>query len=1118
MKKKIDINSSKNESLQKVLLSLVCICFFVFSTNTYAGQLDSLSETSVTSPTEQETEAPVDESNKPLPTKEFRPEIGFGLGHFKFLGDVRSEGSQSSYTNSLVYSAYLARRISKSVDLGLRYSTGVMVGTQNGATDHLNFKTILHDGSIFIGYDFSHLLPEKAVLKPYVSIGLSVFELNSKGDLYDANGNLYHYWADGSIRSIAENNPNASQAQKLQRDYKFETDLRKQDLDGFGIYPQVGFGIPIGLELEFNINSRMSFRLGTIYTYSFNDRLDNVTEESVGVRAGTKGGDHYLQNKLSLHYDLFKGRRKVEPEDFEFVDFLALDTEDEDKDNVINEFDLCPFTIKNVTVDSDGCPMDVDEDGVPDYLDLELVSDLGVDVNELGETLTEDDYLLWYLTFIDSLSVSDEMLERIASKKERLPIYRVFLTEYANGDSIPDAEVNIFLAEKDLSVFNDKEGSTVYTVGKYGSEAKAMERKDSLINKGFSEAEIVVMDRGSVLSADKWKDLARREIKDRFKEETERKASFEYRYAVLLGSTDASASIIEKARYLKDDKVIRFEGRNRSLDYVIGPYVDTVSAKQSLMKAKQAGFKQAKIVRIQDERARPLYALSGDAEKERLDYKRIYDLDGKLVVKVGTVDVYSTFEEQQKFKDDKNLVAIRNGDQTTDYVYPVGYELKVDALKQRDVLIGKGYKQAKVATVLVDKQELKLIIEDDLDEMYTISLGIFTKGVDDKVVNNILSIADVRKLETTNPDRDVYVVGKFKSKDASKTRLRQLIKAGYQPEVVRYEEGKVIPVDASDILSPEELAQIAKNKKGSVYTDEAVFRVQVGAFSKKIPLTKFKGQDVVDFREGDGMWKYVSVGKKSYRDIFIEKLDLEKIGFTDAFIVAFKDGKKVNVKNLVSDEEYKRVNNEFSGVKQGTVELPEVPVVAGIRYKVQVGAFKNIDAQRSKLSKYPSSEIEVYGEYKRVLVGSYETYEEAASLKEKLKQSDFPGAFVVAYEDGKKIKIANKNSQVVTPEVDVEDDVSKLDKELHFMIQIGVYRGALPAEVENKFSTLDKVTKELRPQGIVRYLAGDYNIPDEARAFKDELVAQGFEGVFLVAYYDSERITVKEALEIFKNK
>ena len=54
--------------------------------------------------------------------------------------------------------------------------------------------------------------------------------------MFDANGQQYYYWNDGSIMNMDQNNPLAStDAIPLVRDYTFETD-REMNLDNLGKY------------------------------------------------------------------------------------------------------------------------------------------------------------------------------------------------------------------------------------------------------------------------------------------------------------------------------------------------------------------------------------------------------------------------------------------------------------------------------------------------------------------------------------------------------------------------------------------------------------------------------------------------------------------------------------------------------------------------------------------------------------------------------------------------------------------------------------------------------------------------------------------------------------------
>jgi len=104
---------------------------------------------------------------------------------------------------------------------------------------------------------------------------------------------------------------------------------------------------------------------------------------------GKRGNDSYIFSHVSLHFDLFSDptTRTV---DLMFADaeFDPLFFDDEDGDFVLDVSDHCPGTPYGVEVDTLGCPLDGDQDGIPNYLDQELDTPPGAWVNELGETVT----------------------------------------------------------------------------------------------------------------------------------------------------------------------------------------------------------------------------------------------------------------------------------------------------------------------------------------------------------------------------------------------------------------------------------------------------------------------------------------------------------------------------------------------------------------------------------------------------------------------------------------------------------------------------------------------------------------------------------------------------------
>lgn len=1048
--------------------------------------------------------------------KEFRPDLGVGLGYYTFFGDVSSSETRSIHASPMVYSFYAARRITNYLDLGLRFSTGGMVGQQSGANGaNLNFYSIMHDGSAFVAYDFSNFIGDDAALRPYLTLGISVFEFNNKGDLYDAAGNEYHYWSDGRIMNVAENSPFAGNAIALQRDHVYETDLRKANLDGFGIYSQMGVGIPFGTEMEFNATDRLSFRVGYVFTLSFTDLIDNVTENSVGNRAGNSGGDHFMQSKISLHYDLFNKRIKKEVKEFEWVDYLAMDVEDDDKDGVINEFDLCPFTELAAEVDDNGCVLDLDEDKIPDHSDDELSTAPLADVTDHGVTYTDDDYLNWYRRFIDSVDIPQEVLERLGNRRDRSGSYRVQVKLVRAGEQVNDSDFIELMELQDIEAIQDNEANTAYVAGKFSDLEKAEVRRDYLIAGGIEDAKVIVFDDGEIMSPEAWDKLVERQMRDQYPGDYDKIKEMEDFYAVKLGSLKKGAPIYDRAKFLEDMSVVELEGDPGMIDYVTGPFIDTVSAKQNLEEYVKKGFPDAEIVLVKNSKVVQLDQenldnalddiIAADLEDDELeDFIKVKKHDGKFVVIPGTATSKTSYKDKKKLIDE-GLLAIQNPDRSISYVFDEGFEDKQTARDKRNEFREKGFKDARIATVIIEDQKLRLEIEDVLDnDMYTICLGSYKSKVPNDDVDKILSLHDVRSVESYNPNMTSYTIGVYHSKAEAKSRLVELIGQGFDPQICKYEDEQI--KELPSILTPSQVENI--NTPDEVQTDEVAYRVQIGAFSKRVPHSAFKGIEVLEFRGPNGLIRYVTAGRLTYKSAYQLKLKVQKLGFSDAFVVAHKDGKRMPMKDLVNDEEIKKLRDQYGSADFASAE--------DVTYKVQVGAFKDFSKEHNKLREYDNIEMEIYGDYKRILTGNFKTYPEAIKFKEMIKAKGYPNAFVVAYANGNRMAPEGVNPFEIGPNEGKEDIVPKKIQGLHIYVQIGLYRGDLPPDVKKRFSSLNNITKQISPEGITRYMAGNFQDPISATAYKEELKSKGFEGVFLVAFYNSQRIDIKEAVELAK--
>jgi len=286
---------------------------------------------------------------KPLPY--FQPILGLGAGFLTYFGDLVTFQAGSRISDNLAYDVSISTRTNKFITLELYFLKGKFTVDEQTDTRNLNFQTRVEAGGVSFSHNFMNWIPEQKRIHPYLSLGFEGFNFNSKGDTLDANGNPYYYWSDGTIRTEQELSTNTS-AQVTERDYMYESDLRKANLDGLERYSQFSFAVPVGVGVQYRVNRRLIVDLGTEMHFTFTDNLDNVNSYGNGTREGATDLERFFYTSIGLRYNI--GQDVPEPPE-EPEDTCLID---DDADGVNNCIDECPDTPDSVAVDSVGCPTD----------------------------------------------------------------------------------------------------------------------------------------------------------------------------------------------------------------------------------------------------------------------------------------------------------------------------------------------------------------------------------------------------------------------------------------------------------------------------------------------------------------------------------------------------------------------------------------------------------------------------------------------------------------------------------------------------------------------------------------------------------------------------------------
>ncbi len=255
--------------------------------------------------------------------------------------------------------------------------------------------------------------------------------------------------------------------------------------------------------------------------------------------------------------------------------------------------------------------------------------------------------------------------------------------------------------------------------------------------------------------------------------------------------------------------------------------------------------------------------------------------------------------------------------------------------------------------------------------------------------------AAMKKLQNFGNKIDPYFIREIK---------RNLEKCPYNSEIDSLVVDEEITADTDSFqIKVEDILAFQKTEKDnldnivtqtiSYTTNSPLWGVQIGTYSDVIPLNRFKNIKNVDaFMDSTGMIRYV-VGHFSYKKQAESLLDFlsKEEGYQDAFVVNVNDKNKF-IESVVS------INN--INIRRG--------IVGKVTFKVQIGAFTDEVPPEMAAQYLTVDNIQEYNyeDYTLMLVGNEEHYSEAEILKNKLLKEGIEGSFIVAFNNGRKIPIA----------------------------------------------------------------------------------------------------------------
>ncbi len=199
-----------------------------------------------------------------------------------------------------------------------------------------------------------------------------------------------------------------------------------------------------------------------------------------------------------------------------------------------------------------------------------------------------------------------------------------------------------------------------------------------------------------------------------------------------------------------------------------------------------------------------------------------------------------------------------------------------------------------------------------------IELGFITTPDEEQVLNTESKVDDIAKaiyegFAQYKEKYDEGVVVPYRTSTTQRADIPSIVPESYKEEKkvkVKEESTQAVPTQSASTPASQPVVTTPKTTVAERdVNDVPVFKVQILVSSRVLRKgdNHFKGETDYDSYQEGGMVKYTMGASTNYNEIYrLRKSLLEK--FPEAFIIAFKDGKKCNVNQAI--REYKQNKNK----------------------------------------------------------------------------------------------------------------------------------------------------------------------------------------------------------------
>ena len=393
----------------------------------------------------------------------------------------------------------------------------------------------------------------------------------------------------------------------------------------------------------------------------------------------------------------------------------------------------------------------------------------------------------------------------------------------------------------------------------------------------------------------------------------------------------------------------------------------------------------------------------------------------------------------------------------------------------------------------------------------------------------------------------------FDSNLIAKVMRKSIDSSEIKEPIVNTTRASIVSIDNIPTVLKESI--FVMNKNTAVYNESKripvspklpeglVFKVQIGAFRNPIPQSHFRGfAPIMAENAGKGITRYTAGLFKTFNMANEAKGSIRSIGYSDAFVVAFFNGKRINMTQAremlnggAANEESIANNKKANNIQNTSASItPKILVVTkevkdgiskdvrnieGVFFTIQVGVYsKEVTiGQLNNLS--PLNSERTASGLIRYTSGMFTTLEEANAVKERIRADGITDAFLVAYSNGVKTNIAAAKTKLELNAISPSNKVPAENLTIKFKVQLGEYTSDVSVDEADLFLKLtSRGIKNYIQDDKTIYIIGSFNSYSSATDLQIEMKEMGVRNPKVVAFEKSKAIDLNEALKRIENK